>query len=366
MYEVRGGRERATLVDPFHILPEIQNSDPGFSRIGFADFALQLFSSAQFLRHDRRALERVAPYVNLLARMALFTRAPSGAPVLRVLVGDQHIYRAELGRRLQIGVEYAASIATADHTFYSTEHWLFSRNADVISKPPSVACDLPCPRCSAPWRTDHTASQLCLSCHKIINTGRFDWEVEKINVLEISEQPPALITERSGLPVFPPLGDLREDRALGLGARLTEIYGKLNRAWSSRDLSPVRDLVSDGVAHYLRYWIEAYRQQGLHNELSETEITRTEIARTERDRHFEAITLRIFATGKSLTYFEHDGDSQIGSPYREQPFRQLAPEFEHRMRPYCEYWTLIRAIEPVGAHDWILAKIEQADTSAMV
>jgi predicted lipid-binding transport protein (Tim44 family) len=159
------------------------------------------------------------------------------------------------------------------------------------------------------------------------------------------------------------------------------IYGQLNVAWSTNDLMPARGLVSDGLYDYLSYWIDAYRQQGLRNVLTDMRITHTALARVTRDPYFDALTIRIWATGKDYVIRSQTGAVVRGS--------------KHRERPYSEYWTLIRTAarkgpalatpacgncgaplhitqsgecEHCGAHvtagefDWVVSKIEQDDT----
>ena len=100
-----------------------------------------------------------------------------------------------------------------------------------------------------------------------------------------------------------------------------------------------------------------------------------------RDRYFDALTIRIWATGKDYVIREPSGERVRGS--------------KHRDRAYSEYWTLIRSAnrrgapvtqpacgncgaplhitqsgecEHCGAHittgefDWVVSKIEQDDS----
>jgi predicted lipid-binding transport protein (Tim44 family) len=159
------------------------------------------------------------------------------------------------------------------------------------------------------------------------------------------------------------------------------IYDQLNQAWSHNDLAPIRGLVSDGLYDYLQYWIEAYRRQGLRNVLTDMRTTHTALAKVTRDRYFDAVAIRIWATGKDYVIREPGGEHVRGS--------------KHRDRAYSEYWTLIRTAtrkgpplaapacgncgaplqitqsgqcEHCGAHvtagefDWVVSKIEQDDS----
>jgi len=386
-------------------LADVRRIDPAFSQVVFEDFAFRLFSTAQRARATAESLATVAPYIAKAARTALAARAPVGRPVVQVVVGALRTYRVEvpdepLGpgarpRRVRIGIEYEANVATADHTYYSVESWLFGRDATVASKPPGASRTFPCPNCGAPWQAAQSGTQVCASCGKVVDNGRFDWVVEQISLASCDERPPTLTTEvperGTDLPTYrqPDVDTawsqlLRDDPALteaALQARLTMIYTQLNLAWSRNDLRPIRGLVSDGLYDYLQYWVTAYQQQGLRNVLADMRITHTTVAKVTRDRYFDAITIRLWGTGKDYVIRESSGDRVRGSP--------------HRDRAYSEYWTLIRTSNrkgaPVttpacghcgaplevsqsgecaycGAHvtggefDWIVSKIEQDDS----
>jgi predicted lipid-binding transport protein (Tim44 family)/ribosomal protein L37E len=384
-------------------LADLRRIDPAFSQVVFEDFAFRLFSTAQRARHAAEALATVAPYVGEAARAELAARPPAGQPVVQAIVGAMRTYRVELpddGRaepapRVRIGIEYEANVATADHTYYSVESWLFGRAAAVTSKPPGATRTFPCPHCGAPWQAANTTTQVCASCGEAVDNGRFDWVVEQISLTSCDERPPTLTTEvaerGTDLPTYHHPGVdaawqalLRDDPAISepaLRARLEMIYTQLNLAWTQLDLRPARGLVSDGLYDYLSYWVAAYRSQRLRNVLADMRITHTEIAKLTRDRYFDALTIRIWATGKDYVVRDPGGEHVRGA--------------RHRERAYSEYWTLIRTAqrkaapittpacsncgaplqitqsgecEHCGAHvtagefDWVVSKVEQDDS----
>ena len=385
-------------------LSDVRRLDPAFSQVVFEDFAFRLFSTAHRARHTAEELATVAPYVSAEARAELADRAP-GQPVIQVVVGALRVIRVELPdaptspdgrpRRVRVRVEYESNLATADHTSYTVETWTFGRDAAVQSKPPGATRTFPCPSCGAPWQASRTTTQVCASCGQAVDNGRFDWVVEHVALSSSDERPPTLTTEvperGTDLPTYRQpgvddawralTGDDPEVTDAALDARLAMIYRELNAAWASNDLRPVRGLVSDGLYDYLSYWVDAYRQQGLRNALEDMRITRSALARLVRDRYYDAITVRIWATGKDYVIRTQTGALVRGS--------------KHRERPYSEYWTLIRSAgrkgaprgqpacshcgaplqinqsgecEHCGAHvtsgefDWVISKIEQDDT----
>lgn len=379
-------------------LDALRELDPDFSRLVFEDFAFRLFATAHRARHTAEALAAVAPYVAAPARAALARREPTGERVESVVVGALRTFRVDIpddpGGRVRIGLEFEANVTTAAHTFYTVETWLFARDASRRSKPPGATRGFPCPNCGAPWQATQTGTQVCASCGEVVDNGRFDWVVEDIVLRASDARPPTLtddVPERgTDLPTYrqPDADDRwvalqRTDPTVtdeAFEARLRMIYDELHRAWRANDLRGVRGLLSDGLFDYLQYWIDAYQRQGLRNELVDMRITHSTLAKVARDRWYDAVTIRIWATGKDYVV-RADGEIVRGSRRRE--------------RPYSEYWTLMRAsgrtgpplatpacsncgaplkismagaCEFCGAHltagefDWVLSKIEQDDS----
>ncbi len=393
--------ELARAVD----LEPLRRIDPEFSQVAFEDFAFRLFSAAHRARSSEQALAQVAPYVMPAAQRALLTRAPAGKPVDSVVVGAMRTFRVELpeqpvdgqGRptRVRIGIEFEANVTTGGATYFSVESWLFGRLASARSKAPAAQQTFPCPNCGAPWESRSTGTQVCASCGQSVDNGRFDWAVEQISLVSIDQRPPTLtdeVRERgTDLPTYHQPGFDSRWRALlesdpqlseeGVQARLRLIFERLNQAWSEGKLDNVRGLVSDGLYDSLQYWVEAYDRAGLRNLLRDSRVTHTTMCKLVRDRHYDALTIRLWAKGKDFVIRTSSGEVVKGS--------------KHRDRSYSEYWTLIRAAgrrgevaaearcgncgaplavnmagacEHCGAHltrgefDWVLSKIEQDDS----
>jgi hypothetical protein len=370
----------------------LRDIDPDFSQVAFEDFANRLFSAAHRARPDK--LATVAPYVSEAARTALAGRGTEA--IVQVVVGALRVYRIDTGAdRVRIGVEFEANLATATTTTYSVESWLFGRDAKQTSKPPTTNKLFPCPNCGAPWQAKDTGSQVCASCGQVVDNGRFDWVVVQASLDSVDERPPTLTEnppERgTDLPTYRQPGvDTKWSELAGgdpalshdtFNKRVAMIYGGLNDAYAKNQLEPVRGLVSDGLFDYLQYWVDAYKRQGLRNQLTNMRITRQQLAKVTRDTYYDAVTVRIWATGLDFVVNTETGKLVRGS--------------KHRERPYSEYWTFVRSAarkgpprsEPVcsncgaplkitmagtcdhcGAHvtagefDWVLSKIEQDDT----
>jgi inner membrane protein import complex subunit Tim44-like protein len=388
-------------------LARIARVDPDFSAVLFEDFAFRLYAAAHVARGAGR-LDELSPYVSEAARQSLTARTPAG-PVTGVVVGAMHtrdlfVPRVDGNRpdafvRVVLEFEANYSVGTGEGSRrFVVEEWVFRRAASARTRPPEPARRFPCPNCGAPWRTESASgTQKCASCGAVVDNGRFDWEVAEIHLRHDRGSVPGLseeVPERgTSLPT-------RKDRqfaadwaalmqddpgvtALAIETRLTHIYAVVNDAWTRQELADARAVLSDGLADYFQYWLDAYGDQGLRNVLEDMRITRHELVKLRRDRYYDALTVRLWATGKDYVIRTSDNTHVRGSQSDE--------------RPYSEYWTLIRAAGPrgapppeatcggcgaplvvsmagacshCGAHvtagefDWVLSKIEQDDSYA--
>jgi len=274
---------------------------------------------------------------------------------------------------------------------YVRERWRVARMAEATSRPPKRTRDFHCPNCGAPFHSSD--GQTCAHCGQVVASGRFEWTVAAIELQHIEDRPPSLtgyaVEEGTyGATVEHPalaarLAALRKDDPdftdPAFAARLAVVYQEINAGWSEQDLARMRPYTSDGLQDYLRYWIEAYQRQRLVNRLEQATMTSWRFAKLTRDAHYDALTVRFWASGLDYTVTT-DGKTVGGS--RSEP------------RVYSEYWTLVRgravrgppradkhcpncgadlkismagSCEFCGVHvtagefDWVLSKIEQDD-----
>lgn len=390
-------------------LDQLRTLDPDFSSVLFEDFVFRLYATAQTSRGVGGRLDELAPYLSSAARRALAERRPAGQPVTNVVIGKMSVSRVsvpapeqttgEFAAYVKVGVQFEANYTVGSDPGsrrFVVEDWLLRRAASVRTKAPDPERRFPCPNCGAPWRAEAAAgTQKCAFCGAIVDNGRFDWQVEAIDLRRESDDIPGLdaevVEQGTSLPtiVDPRLAAdwtafTQEDPGVTdatIAARLGYIYTTVNDAWSLGDLAPARPALSDGLADYLQYWIDAYGARGLRNVLDDMRLTRRELVRLARDRHYDALTIRIWATGKDYVVRTTD-PTEVVRGRRDQP------------RDYSEYWTLIRAsarrgapradascgscgaaltvtmagrCDHCGAHvtagefDWVLSKIEQDD-----
>ncbi|HEV3077540.1 MAG TPA: TIM44-like domain-containing protein [Thermoanaerobaculia bacterium] len=342
---------------PSQDLEAIRGLDPEFSVVLFEDFAYALYAKAHESRANRQELDALAPYLSAEARAELASRPPAGAPVSGVVIGAMRAIdlrlpsgsepRPQVGVVLEFESNMTVGAGTGDATQYVRERWRLVRDAAVRSRPPQAVHSFHCPNCGAPFGPG--GGDRCEYCGEVVSGGRFDWSVVATEPLEIESRPPALTgtVEEVGNDwptiVHPALAERwaelqQADPASGeqaLAARLQLIYTELNPAWTALDLRPVRGFVSDGLFDYLQYWIAAYQHQGLSNQLRDMRLTRRQLAKVVRDRHYDAVTFRIWASGRDFTVRQANGEVVGGNPNAD--------------RDYSEYWTLIRGAGVRGA-----------------
>jgi hypothetical protein len=338
-------------------LDAIRGLDPEFSVVLFEDFAYALYAKAHEARANRQELDALAPYLSAEARNELASRPPMGVPVTAVVIGAMRAIDLRLPAgteprpQVLVLLEFESNITvgagTGDETQYVRERWRLVRDAAVRTRPPEAVRSFHCPNCGAPFGPG--GGDRCEYCGEVVSGGRFDWSVVSTAPLEIESRPPALTgtVEEVGTDwptiVHPAVAERwaelqQADPATGdqaLLARLQLIYNELNPAWTGLDLRPVRGFVSDGLYDYLQYWITAYQHQGLSNQLRDMRLTRWQLAKVVRDQHFDAVTYRIWASGRDFTVRQANGEVVGGNPNAD--------------RDYSEYWTLIRGAGVRGA-----------------
>jgi len=389
---------------PKDALSLIRGADPEFSVVLFDDFVYGLYAAAQRARRDDGALALLAPYLSPAVRANLAARIPI-QPVVSVLVGAARLQGGRVdaanpaSRRHEVKIEIESNVTVAAPApdepasmCYLKEAWILSREAQAHTRPWKGTRTFGCPACGAP--ATKIAATGCRACGQALDNGRFDWQVTSVEVLESDPRPPALTgeVEEHGTH-FPTVKSPSLDADWGalvtadpaatdqaLVARVAEIFAALHAGWAAQDLRPVRPFVSDALLHYLQYWVDAYRAQGLRNAVERARIVKVERAKVTRDLHYDAVTVRLFAAGFEVTT---NAAGEVVGGSRANP------------RPYSEYWTLIRGAEVrggparaqacpacgaalninmagsceyCGAHvtagefDWVLSRIEQDDS----
>jgi hypothetical protein len=383
-------------------LAKLQSKDSDFSFTLFEDFVYTLYAEAQVAR-GAKTLERLEAYIGETAQNT-YRSSSSLAEVRDVVIGAMRIERILIRRApalaIEVKVHFEVNYTEVDvdgkaQSYWATERWILARAPDVASRPPEKARILGCPSCGAPL--DKSVNAKCGYCGVTSSPGAFDWTVIDIAVLSREPRGPMLTgtTEEVGTDLLTRVApDVQakwkqlatRDPAISwkaLLARVDVIFRAFHDAWSSQDLSKARPYLSDNLFQFQRYWVDAYQREGLRNLTEGARIVTVHLARIVTDKHYDAITLRVYASCKDYT-LSGAGEVVGGSRTKE--------------RQYSEYWTLIRGAERrgeprvdpgcpscgaptqainmagrcghCGAHitagefDWVLSRIEQDEAYA--
>ena len=340
------GASRALTGPP---LEALRRFDPNFSQIVFNDFCYALYAR---VHHARGAgdLARFAPYSSDGVRQQLTAGNPKGLTEVRgIVIGalDVGPLQGLDGPNVAVDVVYDANMTEVvdagsgpqESSWYVRERWRFERRRDILSPPPEKAKAEHCPRCGAALQTRTDGA--CEYCGVKISDGAFQWYVRSITVMTKDARGPLLTSdvpeEGTDLPtVWQPGFALREKefeashpkfRSEELIARAREIALKLQDAWSARNWERVRPLESETLFQTHRYWIDAYVRQHLRNMVADFRIKNIEPVKVDADPFYDAITVRLWASGRDFTVDEND---------------KVVAGSRVAQRSWSEYWTFIR------------------------
>ena len=121
-------------------------------------------------------------------------------------------------------------------------------------------------------------------------------------------------------------------------------FFKIQGAWANRDMSGVRNLLTDEMNKELQGESDRLRAAQQVNRLENIAVRSVEIAEIWQEKGEDFITVQIYANLLDYTTDERTG--QIVSGNRTEPVK------------FREYWTFAR---PVGDHPWKLSAIHQAE-----
>lgn len=373
-------------------------ADPGFSLVLFEDFAYALYAAVHEAR-GRNQADALSPYLGIETIGHLSGTARGLSEVRAIVVGALIYIRTVASngaRRIEVTLEFQTNYTEIESSgdeqaYYVVERWTLSRARAARSRKPETARIIGCPNCGAPLSS--VRGNTCSYCSKVVNTGEFDWMVDSIVEIEKTKRPPQLTGDTAEVGNdFPTIVDPEaqaryqaltgRDPALSwqhLTGRVGLVFGELQVAWSTLEWKRARPFVSDQLFQMLSYWMDTYRREKMRNVTENGRITRIELCAVISDVHYDAVTLRVFAT--SLDYTITDGGKVVsGSRSKE--------------RAYTEYWTLIRGSQAktrgvvdrvcpncgaplditmtgnctscsakvtAGEFDWVLSRIEQDD-----
>ncbi len=369
---------------------QLRRFDPNFSEIIFIDFCYALYGRAHDARgHGAKDLDLLSPYLNEAARTSLLKlNSPDvrglDSPTVGISVGFEANYTEFTPRE---------GDPRGEMSYYVRERWELERKRDVLSPTPEQATALHCPRCGAPLQKDTVGA--CAFCGTKIDSGEFNWYVRSVSTLSREARGPLLTSDVPEVgtdyptitqPNFPAVRAAFEQndptfKWAEFQSRARLIFNELQEAWSTLNWERARPHETDNIFQMHRYWIEAYKRQGLRNALDQYQIQAMQPVKIKEDNFYQAITLRIFAQG-----FDYTVDAN----------NRLVCGSNSKLRRWSEYWTFIRSrkAKPGAAHadlncpncgaplkvnatgicefcggkitsgefDWVLSKIEQDES----
>jgi hypothetical protein len=382
---------------------QLRRFDPNFSEIIFIDFCYALYGRAHDARgRGPKALDELSPYLSGDAMNSLMQLNPANLQSVEgIIVGAMQVTEVRgvdtpiVWITTEFETNYTEVVNGKQMTYYVRERWRFERKREVLSPSPEQATALHCPRCGAPLQKDTNGA--CAFCGTKVTSGEFQWYVGAIKTLSREARGPLLTGDVAEVgtdsatvtqPNFPAVRAAFEQNNPAFSwsdfqARARMIFTELQSAWSSLQWERARPFETDNIFQMHRYWIEAYKRQGLRNALDQARITAMQPVKIKVDAFYNSITLRIFAEGYDYTV-DQNGKVVAGS--------------NKNLRRWSEYWTFVRYCNakpavsradlncpncgaPLkvsatgicefcggkitsGEFDWVLSKIEQDESYA--
>jgi predicted lipid-binding transport protein (Tim44 family) len=121
-----------------------------------------------------------------------------------------------------------------------------------------------------------------------------------------------------------------------------DFFFRVQGAWANRDLSPMRDKLTEEMYRIFQEDADRLQAQGLVNRLENIAVRSVDITEAWQEQGSDYITVRVYAN--LLDYMVDEKTGEIVSGSKTEPVK-----FE-------EYWTFTR---PVGPNPWKLSAINQ-------
>jgi predicted lipid-binding transport protein (Tim44 family) len=337
---------------------DFKTKDPNFSRIVFLDF-VQLLYVKYYSYYGKREFNYLVPYladnVRRDAKLELLI-SQQVIKITEIIINSVRLYSLiNNHHETQISVEinanyslhpafYTASTGKQYSRYAVIERWVFIRKLGVLSNEPEKMHSLTCPLCGALALFTDTGQ--CGHCNTVIIQGENQWSLSgryvlQQNLIELNnlvaysdEQGTALTTQFS-----PNLNEQIEVFSLQQAGNWADYWQnfkqtiaiyycqEFNKAWTAKNLNPIRHLLSDRLYEAQGFWINLYQTQGFTNKLDDLVIKSVDLVKIETDKYYQAITVRLFAS-----CFDYTVDSNN---------KVIGGSNKHR-RAYSEYWTFAR------------------------
>jgi hypothetical protein len=230
--------------------------------------------------------------------------------------------------------------------FVARERWAFTRPRGTISPPPERLRALGCPSCGATLSVSELGA--CTYCNAPIRSEKLCWRVTRRAMVNLE----VFSTDGLGETVPEEGTDLetiydprlaKEAQALATAdgqatgdafldalktSTIVPTLSQMYAAWSAKRWGAVRHLLTDFLWEAQQHWIRVYDEKKLTNKLDGLELGVVQLVRVERDKYYDAVTVRLFASCRDYTV-DASGKVIGGDP--------------KRLRRFSEYWTFVRA-----------------------
>lgn len=127
------------------------------------------------------------------------------------------------------------------------------------------------------------------------------------------------------------------------GEKATDVFFRIQGAWTSRDMAPVSDLLTTDMRQSMQEQVDRLRAEGKVNRLENIAVRQVQVSEAWQERGQDFVTVYVLAS--LLDYTTDDSGARVLEGSRNQPVK-----FE-------EYWTFTRQ---VGPNPWRLTAIQQA------
>ncbi len=327
-------------------IAQLRAKDPNFSRVLFLDFVSSLYNKFYAYQNDKKLLSSLNPFFDPgFFRQILNEKTAYN--ISEIVIGGMFIEKISVQdkTRIYVRIKSNMTIETGGKTFrYRVdERWLMERDSNILSPEPEKMHTVTCPACGAP--ADFNDSGYCKHCGTLILPGKMQWYVAERKVFELSllktdsllsyapetgTQLPTIYDPflQQKISAFEQANNVNwQEYEQKFREKIVKTYfNAIYAAWSDLKWEKVRHLLSDRLWESYNFWIKMYKSKHLRNVL-DVRITRIETAKIELDRFYEAITVRVFATG--FDYVVDQRGRVVAGSKRSQ-------------RSFSEYWTFIR------------------------
>ncbi len=328
----------------------LRRRDDGFSRVVFFDFVQALYHAAHVgvgtAAHRQLGVYIADDVLNALAREL------AGARISDVVIGAMNLDEVQVTAEkdaLVVDIEANYTKQLGDGTrerYVARERWRFDRPRGTVSAPPDRMRALGCPRCGAPLSVSELGA--CTHCGAPIKAEKLCWRLSRrvvvaLEVFSTAGLGESVPEEGTDLPTIVDPSLAKEAQALaeangdanpeaflqGFRQRTLEpSFKQMYAAWSEKRWNAVRHLLTDFLWEAQQHWIRAYMEKKLTNKLDDLQLGDVKLARVERDKYYDAVTVRVFAQCRDFTV-DADGKVIGGDP--------------KRVRRFSEYWTFVRS-----------------------